>query len=483
VQFSGREKDLATLRQQWNLVRRGGDRAGLAVIVTGRRRVGKSRLVQQLADTLDAPSLVFQATRGRTPVAERADLMAAIEQSQLPRRDLVSGLVPTDWNQALRLLATALPDDTPTLVVIDEVPWLMAGDAEFEGALQTVWDRQLSSKPVLLLLVGSDASVMSALQNHDRAFFGRAAPMTVEPLTVAEVASITRLDPAPAVDAWLITGGFPEIVASWRPGESRQAFLRQSLSNPLSPLLVSGELTLMGEFPAPTLARSVLESVGSGDRTFGAIANATGRDGATPSGALGPALRSLEAKRVLASEWPLSTQPDTRNRRYHVADPYLRFWLAFGPSVIPLVERGRSDVALQRVEAAWSTWRGRAVEPLVRASLERLLPDAEWPDVMAVGGWWNRLNNPEIDLVGADKVPVAKQVSFIGSIKWRDSKRFDRHDYDELVRAAAAVPGVGPNTPLCAVSLSGVDDGLPLAAHWGPDDLVSAWESTRLATA
>jgi len=477
MRFSGREKDLAVLLQQWSLVRQGVDHRGLAVIVTGRRRVGKSRLVQQFADSLDAPSIVFQATRGRAPAAERADFMRAIGQSQLPQRELVDGMAPTDWNQAFRLLANVLSDNTPALVVIDEVPWLMAADKEFEGALQTVWDRQLSSKPVLLLLVGSDASVMASLQSHDRAFFGRAAAMVIEPLPVCDVADITQLPPEAAIDAWLMTGGFPEIVASWRPGQSRQAFLRQSLENPLSPLLASGELTLMGEFPAPSLSRTVLEAVGAGDRTFGAIANATGRDEATLAGSLSPVLRSLEDKRVLVSEWPLSTRQDTRNRRYHVADPYLRFWLAFGPAVIPLVERGRPDVALQRVEMAWPIWRGRAIEPFVKASLQRLLPGATWPDVLQVGSWWNRQNNPEIDIVGADKAPVAKHVSFVGSIKWRDAKPFNSHDYDELVRGAVAVPGTGTTTALVAVSRLGVDDGLPLKAHWGPKDLVDAWRA------
>ncbi|MET7490093.1 hypothetical protein [Streptomyces sp. NPDC005538] len=33
-------------------------------------------------------------------------------------------------------------------------------------------------------------------------------------------------------------------------------------------------------------------------------------------------------------------------------------------------------------------------------------------------GWWNRQNNPEIDLVGADHEPVARQVHFVGPVKW-----------------------------------------------------------------
>ncbi|MEV6098937.1 DUF234 domain-containing protein [Nocardia sp. NPDC051981] len=128
------------------------------------------------------------------------------------------------------------------------------------------------------------------------------------------------------------------------------------------------------------------------------------------------------------------------------------------------------------VSYEWTTWRGRAVEPVIRESLLRLLPNARWPETEAVGGWWNRQNNPELDLIGADREPIAGAVRFIGSIKWLEDRPFDRHDYDALARGVLAVPGAQFETPLVAVSRSGVDGDLPVAAHWGPEDLLlRAW--------
>lgn len=382
-----------------------GATKGQAVIMTGRRRVGKSRLVQEFCDRSELPYVVFQAT---------------------------------DWNQALRSPAHALPDDSPSIAVIDELPWLVEQDREFEGALQTVWDRHLSAKPVLLVLVGSDMSVMEALQSYGRPFFGRAAKMTVHPLHLADVQAMTRLEAADAVDALLITGGFPEIVQSWQPGMSCADFLEDAVSHPLSPLLVAGELSLLGEFPEASHSRSVLEAIGSGERTFSAIAAQSGGSGALPSGTPSPLLNTLQA-------------------------------------AIPLVERGRGDVALARIEKSWTTWRGRTVEPVVREALARLLPDDAWLETEAVGGWWNRQNNPEVDLIGADPEPTAAKVHFVGSVKWLENQPFGRREYDSLAQDVLAVPGAEPDTPLVAVSRSGAEDALPLAAHWGPEDLVRAW--------
>jgi hypothetical protein len=106
-----------------------------------------------------------------------------------------------------------------------------------------------------------------------------------------------------------------------------------------------------------------------------------------------------------------------------VADPYLRFWLAFLEPHMAEVERMRGDLTLARIEKQWASWRGRAVEPLVREALARLLPDGGLPAAPTIGGYWTRGNDVEIDIVGADRGPVAKRLLFLGSIKWLETSR------------------------------------------------------------
>ncbi|MFI8926211.1 DUF234 domain-containing protein [Streptomyces sp. NPDC053474] len=120
---------------------------------------------------------------------------------------------------------------------------------------------------------------------------------------------------------------------------------------------------------------------------------------------------------------------------------------------------------MERIERSWTSWHDRAVEPLIRESLLCLMPNDEWPETEAIGGWWKRQNSPEIDPVGADREPVVRQVHFVGSVKWLEAQLFGRHEYDVLVRDMVAVPGAGPDTPLVAVSRCGVADGPSLSAH------------------
>lgn len=477
VGFRGRTNDLALLDRQLGLVREAAATTpGQAVIVAGRRRVGKSRLVQEFCDRSGVPYLVFQASRGRNPAAERADFTAALAQSALPGADLVAGSVGTDWNHALRALAVAVPEQAPSIVVLDEVPWLVEQDREFEGALQTVWDRYLSARPVLLLLVGSDLSMMESLQEYGRPFHSRAARMLVRPLDPADVQLMTELNPAEAIDAFLITGGFPEIVQRWNPGMSRTTFLRSQLADPLSPLLMAGELSLLGEVPNPSHSRSALEAIGTGERTFSTIANRIGVGNPIPSGTLAPILSTLTVKRIVAVDTPLSTRPDTKNKRYRIEDPYLRFWLAFLQRGIAEVERGRGDLVVARIEGSWSSWRGRAVAPVIRVGLERLLPDHRLPGADVVGSWWNRQNNPEIDLIGADREqPATTSIAFTGSIKWMEVEPFGQREWESLLAGSMSVPGRDYTTPLIAVSRSGVEPGPPHSLSFGPEEIIAAW--------
>jgi hypothetical protein len=92
-----------------------------------------------------------------------------------------------------------------------------------------------------------------------------------------------------------------------------------------------------------------------------------------------------------------------------------------------------------------------------------------------VGGYWTRTNDPEIDLVGADRAPIAKKVTMTGSIKWQDNKPFDARDLARLVIHRSQLPGANDSTPLLAISRTGAttSDVTTLT----PDDLLTAWES------
>lgn len=472
--FVGRKLELAELGKQFEVVRRGNraDR-GVAVMVRGRRRIGKSRLVTEFVRRSGVPSVYFQAAR-RAPVGvELARLGDAIAGSGLPGGDLLRGAGFDSLTQALGLLAQTLPDDSPSIVTIDELPWLLEGIQGGAGELQRAWDLHLSQKPVLLLLLGSDIGMMERLTAHDQPFHGRATELVLHALNPKDVGEATGTTGFDAFDAALITGGQPLVVQEWEPGMSLESFLCDSFASPTSALLVNGARVLDTEFREGDAARQVLGALGAqGERTFSGIQRAVGSSDGVGASQLSRILKALADKRVIAADEPLSARPAPKDRRYRIDDPALRFWLAFVEASAGDVDRGRSDLAWRRVRDGYAAWRGRAVEPLVREALARLLPDERWPAAREIGGWWPRTNHPEIDLVAADKRP-AKQIAFVGTIKWRRNRPIRPEEMNALAADATAVPGATPKTALVAVCPAG--GGAEADAAWTADDLMKAW--------
>lgn len=436
----------------------------------GRRQVGKSRLVAEWLRRSGTPHAFYTASR-RTPSREVELFTREVAESTLPSASSFAVARPSDWDDALSLLAATHNPAVPAVLVVDELPYLIAGDDSIEATFQKLWDRRLSELPLLVILVGSDLGMMASLAIYDRPLYGRPnRELVISPLTPADVAALLNLQPADALDAYAVVGGFPGVVTSWPRGADLGTFLESALADPTAPLLVMGERSLAAEFPPQVFARRVLDVVGSDQRAFRAIGDRAGVSDA----ALADALRLLAAKGVVAVEEPLSLRSAHKLRRYRVADPYLRFWLRFIGPALPELESGRAHVAIKRMWAGWDSYRGVAVEPLIRNAIDLLLPDPRFGAATTTGRWWTRANDVEVDLVGVGR--PAERIEFVGSVKWRDRGPFEEKDRQQLLRSAAQIPGADAATRAVGVSRSGFSTS-ELDVALGPEELLAAWES------
>jgi len=467
--FVGRKDELKVLAGELAHVQTTGE--GRFVWICGRRRVGKSRLVQELVESSRAGYVFYQAPRrSRAEALER--FRVALEESSLPAAELVrAGARFDSWPAALRLASQDATPEHPAVIVIDELPYLVESDDGIPADIQEAWDRALRRRPVLLVCIGSDMRMMRVLTQHPAELFGRPTrELVVNPFSPRDLAALSDLDAVGAFDRYLIVGGLPIIARSWPDRAARRQYLERALADSSSPLVVDGMRILDAEFPAELQMRRVLEAIGHGEMTFTAIGR---RSGVANHTGLTSALNVLTQKGVVHAGLPYAAPPGRKNKRYVVADPYLRFWLRFVGPAVEEIDRGRSDLLLARIEREWPTFRGAAIEPVVRRSLERLLPDERFGDARYVGGYWTRTNVPEIDLVGAAE-PEPTSVSFVGSIKWRENAAFSRRDTRRLIELRGQVPGAA-EARLVGVSRRGFADDAGLDVEVSPDDLLRAW--------
>jgi AAA+ ATPase superfamily predicted ATPase len=471
--FIGRTEELESLLGELSLVRKTG--RGRFIWIRGRRRVGKSRLVQELCDRSAARYCFYQAPQ-RPRGEALADFVEAVRESGLAAAAAFEGAAYDSWPAALQAAVAGAAASDPIIVVIDELPYLVELDPGFAADLQKAWDRTLEAAPVLLVCVGSDVRMMEALVGERSPLHGRPTDeMAVAPLSPAAVAKITGArNPADAIDRYLVVGGFPLLVSSWSQAAGLPEFLEAALADDQTAFATTALRIMASEFERELQAARAIEAIGHGESAFNRIQSRSGVKGNTLTGALEVL---IEGKRLVAKEHPYAAPPGRTAAKYTVIDPYLRFWLRFvGPHMAEL-SRGRPDLVVDRVRRDWSTYRGRAVEPVVRGALERLLADPALSERLGgarhVGSWWRRDHSVEVDLVGGD-APEPNRIGFVGSIRWHEEAPFAAAELDELARSRTKVPGAEA-AKLVVVSRTGVEPGIAADAVFRPAELLAAW--------
>lgn len=439
VVFWGRTRELARFRAELYRVISGG--TGRMVTLRGRRQVGKSTLLTEFVETAGVPYLFTTAAKNASPDVHAATAAtdATTARRPLPNANLALTGTISSWADFLRSLALAV-DTTPAVIVIDEFPWATETDPTLEGTLQAIWDQHLSAKPILLVLVGSDVAMMERLTEHDRPLFGRAEDWVLNALNPAEVAdALGGRDAMDTIDVYLATGGYPRMVLDAAEHLDARSYLAAELQADGSRLTVTGVRILDAEFRDHDSARAVLDAIGSveaGHATFtSTVANLAGD---RPDNVLGRTLPTLvEAKRVVAIDVPVGAKPNTKLRRYRITDPYLRFWLRYCQPHLPAIARGRGDIAIDALDRDFSSWRGRAVEPVIHDAISRQVTAGNLADLVTVGSWWDRTNAHEYDLVGANRQGT---VTIVGTVKWRRARPVTAADIADLAKARAVVP-------------------------------------------
>lgn len=483
--FVGRTVLLARMEHEWTTTRYDGE--GRLLTIRGRRRVGKTWLVEELLDRLGVPNVFFAASR-QTAERELGLFAQAVAASSLPRHRQAEGVTFETWQAALVNAAEGADRERPSVIVIDEFPYLLGEKSRQQeavlGAVQTAWDRVVSKQPVLLILVGSDQAMMEMITTPKQPLHQRPSrEIFVPPLNPAETAVLFGLSGAEALDSYLVTGGFPKAVRA-RADQPLEDFLHDQLADDGTALVTTGRLILDSEFGGNSQARSILSVLGDGFRKRADISDDTGIDG---SNIKRPLDFLVGEKRVVVARRPLSTVR-SRDTRYEIVDPYLRFYMRFIDRFRGEIERGRGRVVVPLIMRDWSTYSGRAIEPIIRNALDELLPDERFGDATAVGAYWvdrdgrggdGGRKSVEVDLIGADRrEPPVKRMTFIGSIKWRARQAMLKRDHSSLIAAASTIPGVVPSdVRTAAVSRSGFESEAADAfdVSLDADDVLRAW--------
>ena len=412
--FVGREEELAVLE---NLCERDGFQMA---VVYGRRRVGKTALLERLA-------------RGRRTLF----FTARIQSSKANLRDFSQKVaecfeLPQDmpafetWAQALSFIAkkeTASPN--PLLLVFDEFPYAASTEQALPSTLQVVIDHELAKTSMTMVLCGSNEGFMeSKVLGRKSPLYGRRnAQIRLQPFDYLDAAKmLPRLAPQEAILHYASFGGTPYYLAQVDTDQSYEQNVERLFFSMYGLLYEEPLMLLRQELREPALYNSVLAAVGAGKTKPKQIAEYAGLEQAS----IAKYLKTLEGLGLIERIVPFGESAErSRKGIYRVKDPFFAYWYRFVAPNVGAIESGAGTAAARAAlpDEALATYTGAQFETVCLQWLLRQNREGKLPFLAsAFGKWWGTdpvaHEQVDIDVVAADK---AGGEAVFGECKWRNS--------------------------------------------------------------
>jgi len=385
--FVGRQTELDVLKKCYR-----SDTSELCVIY-GRRRIGKTTLIEQFA--VDKSCFFFLAGRE----TKRLQLNRFVKELGQSIDDPLTGQTRVNnWDEALLLLDRSIVAlvqrfaSKKAIVVFDEFQWMCQGANELLSDLQRYWDtRWRKTGNLFLILCGSSVSFMvgDVLSRKSPLFGRRTQSLALAPFRFAETAEFfprkSRLEIA---EYYLCLGGIPkylEIVASskgFKQTIQREAFSKTGF------FFDEIQLVLSEQLKEKEIYFRILQCIALGSVRVADLQSSIG----IASGQLNHYLERLQLLAFISRHAPFGAPLNTNKIRYHLDDYYLRFYFSFIHPNLERIKRARNSISFDGVtKNRWNSFSGLAYEQVARdhASAISLALGYE-AEVVAVGSYWQR---------------------------------------------------------------------------------------------
>lgn len=421
------------------------------VVVHGRRRVGKSELLVRFAAGKPVAYYVAAQQLERDQLVDLGRAVAPMSTGF--RRGRPPRLALRDWEELLSVVAEAAATRRVGLI-LDEFPYLVDANAALPSLIQRWWDRVGSRLDLVLILAGSQLSMMRRLVSAEGALYGR-------PTRRLELRSFDyfhagqfarRWSPEDRIRLYAVAGGVPDYLEEFDDEHPFLDELRRLAFSPDGRLYREAPDLLRSEFTEPKTYESVIRAIAHGANTPSLIADEAGLSGANR---VNPYLeRLIEIGLVRRRTIPgQATAVRPRTSQYVLADPYLRFYYALVDPWRSAIQAGQGPAVLASIAAeALDEYASRVFEDVAREYLWRLSGAGRIGPLSDVGFWWFAGGDIDAAGVGGSGLVAA------GSAKW--TREFVKPgDLDDLNRAVVAVdPTARPD--LYLFSRSGFDPHL-----------------------
>lgn len=387
VDFYGRKSELALLNKMWGSI----NKKSRMVVITGRRRVGKTLL-----------SMVFVNNKPHLYlfIAKKTEILLCQEFVKLIKDTFdvpVIGEITTFRDIFTLLLEIGKKQSF--VLVIDEIQEFLNINRTVYSDMQKLWDQYLFQSKVQLILMGSIYSLMHKIfEDSHEPLFGRADRIIrLKPFLNSQLYSILKQygqadDPHIIFNYYLVSGGVPKYVEQLL---TEQVFKEKEIYDFIlsenSPFLDEGKNVLIEEFGKEYgIYFSILELIAGGKTSRSEIESILQKD-------IGGYLERLENNYGVIQKFrPIHAKPQSKSVRYRIEDLFLKFWFRFIYREWTAIETSNFSYVQQILKRDLSVYKGGILEDFFRSLFQ------ESKQFNEVGSYWEHDNSNEIDIVAVN---------------------------------------------------------------------------------
>lgn len=359
--FTGRKNHLEKLKKLFR------KKTASLVVVRGRRRIGKSRLIEEFAK-----GHLFHHFTGLAPTPQTTAQFQREEFArQLQQQVGIPGLKATDWGDLFSILAKQTSKGR-VIVLLDEITWMGSLDPNFLGKLKIAWDVQFSKNPqLILILCGSISSWIEKNIISSTGFFGRISQkIYLEELSLSSCNQMLEVlgfkgSTTEKLLILSITGGVPWYLELINPSLSAIENIKQ--------LCFEKDGILFDEFKQifhdlfgsrGEIYQKIVRQLVNGPAHYQDISEALNYPSGGP---LSDYINELVLSGYVKKDytWSLKTGSESRLFQYRLSDNYLRFYLKNIEPNKHKIEQGRIANLSLTTLPGWDSMMGFQFENLV----------------------------------------------------------------------------------------------------------------------
>ena len=309
--FIGREKELALLQQ---------DYIGKAVMVYGKRRVGKTTLIQKALKSSSYRTVYFECLKGTMQDNISGFVQELVRAKILP--------VPLNFGTLQDVFAylNALPEKI--VVVIDEYPYLKAmnDSATVDSIFQNIIDNRLVN--IELILSGSHIGMMKDTLQEKNALYGRfAVTIKLNELNYLEAAKFyPDKPPYDKAAHYAVFGGSPFVNQALQPTATIRENIISTILNPMSAVYLYANQLLLSDYSVKINAERIFSVIGNGKKRYTEIED---KLEVKKTGNLSKQIKSLIDLEIIARNSPINKIGDNKKSTFEINDNLLRFYFTF----------------------------------------------------------------------------------------------------------------------------------------------------------